>query len=145
MVRAAYASGTPAIGIDSGNPPTRACIDADLERAATRIIASKSFDNRIICASEHNQVVEWQCATHSWRCWNVTAQRFCEVAQSGQASGMTSAHLRWRRDRVSYLSAPVNIQRVARLPVQQLLGADGLILAVGQVSHDVEDFEGEGE
>jgi hypothetical protein len=59
--------------------------------------------------------------------------------------GVTSAHLRWRRDRVSHLSPPVNIQRVARLPVQQLLGTDGLILAVGQVCHDVEDFEGEGE
>jgi hypothetical protein len=138
MVRAAYASGTPAIGIGSGNPPTRVCIDADLERAATRIIASKSFDNRII--------VEWQCATHSWRCWNVTAQRFCEVAQSRQATwDDIRACVRRRRDRVSYLSAPVNIQPVARLPVQQLLGADGLILAVGQVSHNVEDFEGEGE
>ncbi len=57
MVRAAYSSGTPAIGVGSGNAPVLICADADLEQAAQRIVGSKTYDNGIVCASEHNLVV----------------------------------------------------------------------------------------
>jgi acyl-CoA reductase-like NAD-dependent aldehyde dehydrogenase len=58
MVRAAYSSGTPAIGVGPGNAPTWICADADPDRVAKTIVASKSFDNGIVCASEHNLVVD---------------------------------------------------------------------------------------
>jgi acyl-CoA reductase-like NAD-dependent aldehyde dehydrogenase len=58
VVRAAYSSGTPAIGVGPGNAPAWVCADADPNRAAEMIVASKSFDNGIICASEHNLVVD---------------------------------------------------------------------------------------
>jgi acyl-CoA reductase-like NAD-dependent aldehyde dehydrogenase len=58
MVHAAYSSGTPAIGVGPGNAPTWVCSDADLDRAAERIVASKTYDNGIVCASEHNLVVD---------------------------------------------------------------------------------------
>lgn len=57
MVKAAYSSGTPAIGVGSGNAPVLICADADLSTAAQMIIQSKSFDNGIICGSENNLVV----------------------------------------------------------------------------------------
>jgi len=57
MVKAAYSSGTPAIGVGSGNAPVLICTDADLSTAAQAIIQSKSFDNGVICGSENNLVV----------------------------------------------------------------------------------------
>ncbi|WP_341252459.1 aldehyde dehydrogenase family protein [Euzebya pacifica] len=58
MVRAAYSSGTPAIGVGPGNTPCWVAADADLDQAAGSIIASKSFDNGLICGAEHNLVVD---------------------------------------------------------------------------------------
>jgi acetaldehyde dehydrogenase/alcohol dehydrogenase len=58
MVHAAYSSGTPAIGVGSGNAPCWVAPDADLDVAATSIVASKSFDNGLICGAEHNLVVD---------------------------------------------------------------------------------------
>ncbi|MBM4461791.1 MAG: aldehyde dehydrogenase family protein [Chloroflexi bacterium] len=57
MVKAAYSSGTPAIGVGPGNAPVLICADADLAKAASAIIQSKSFDNGVICGSENNLVV----------------------------------------------------------------------------------------
>jgi len=57
MVRAAYSSGKPAIGVGAGNTP--AVIDeyADIKRAVASILMSKTFDNGVICASEQSVVV----------------------------------------------------------------------------------------
>ena len=57
MVKAAYSSGTPAIGVGPGNAPVLICADADVSIAAKNVISSKSFDNGVICASENNLVV----------------------------------------------------------------------------------------
>ena len=58
MVKAAYSSGTPAIGVGSGNAPAWVCADADVEAAARTVVASKAFDHGIICGSESNLVVD---------------------------------------------------------------------------------------
>jgi acetaldehyde dehydrogenase/alcohol dehydrogenase len=58
MVKAAYSSGTPAIGVGPGNAPAWICADADLEAAARMAIESKSFDNGILCGSENHLVVD---------------------------------------------------------------------------------------
>lgn len=58
MVKAAYSSGTPAIGVGAGNAPVWICADADLAAAAQMIVRSKSFDNGVICGSENNLVVD---------------------------------------------------------------------------------------
>jgi len=58
MVEAAYSSGTPAIGVGPGNCPAYVAADADIEAAARAIIASKPYDNGLICGSEHNLVVD---------------------------------------------------------------------------------------
>lgn len=58
MVKAAYSSGTPAIGVGPGNAPVLICSDADTEAAAQMVIEGKSFDNGVICGSENNLVVD---------------------------------------------------------------------------------------
>lgn len=57
MVKAAYSSGKPAIGVGAGNTP--AVIDefADIKRAVASILMSKTFDNGVVCASEQSVVV----------------------------------------------------------------------------------------
>jgi acyl-CoA reductase-like NAD-dependent aldehyde dehydrogenase len=58
MVKAAYSSGTPAIGVGPGNAPAWICADADVQEAARMVVASKAFDYGIICGSENNLVVD---------------------------------------------------------------------------------------
>jgi len=58
MVRAAYSSGNPAIGVGPGNAPAFVDASADLNAAARRIIGSKSFDNSILCTNESVVVAE---------------------------------------------------------------------------------------
>jgi acetaldehyde dehydrogenase (acetylating) len=58
MVKAAYSSGTPAIGVGPGNGPAFIERSADIPVAVKRILDSKTFDNGIICASEQSIVVE---------------------------------------------------------------------------------------
>ena len=57
MVKAAYSSGKPAIGVGSGNTPVIIDETADLPMAAASILISKTFDNGVICASEQAIVV----------------------------------------------------------------------------------------
>lgn len=58
MVKAAYSSGTPAIGVGAGNGPAFIHKSADVEKAVKCIIESKTFDNGTICASEQSIVAE---------------------------------------------------------------------------------------
>jgi acyl-CoA reductase-like NAD-dependent aldehyde dehydrogenase len=57
MVKAAYSSGTPAIGIGAGNAPVLICGDADIQETARIVVMGKAFDNGVICCSENNLVV----------------------------------------------------------------------------------------
>ncbi|MEW5195982.1 bifunctional acetaldehyde-CoA/alcohol dehydrogenase, partial [Klebsiella oxytoca] len=57
MVKAAYSSGKPAIGVGAGNTPVVIDETADVKRAVASILMSKTFDNGVICASEQSVVV----------------------------------------------------------------------------------------
>jgi len=57
MVKAAYSSGKPAIGVGAGNTPAIIDETAHLKMAVNSIILSKSFDNGVICASEQSVIV----------------------------------------------------------------------------------------
>jgi len=57
VVRAAYSSGNPAIGVGPGNVPVLVDATADLGQAAQRIADSKSFDNSILCTNESVLIV----------------------------------------------------------------------------------------
>lgn len=62
MVKAAYSSGTPALGVGPGNVPAFIEKTADIPKAVKHIIESKTFDNGVICASEQAVVVEREIA-----------------------------------------------------------------------------------
>ncbi len=57
MVRAAYSSGKPAIGVGAGNTPAIIDDTADIKTAVSSILVSKTFDNGMICASEQSVIV----------------------------------------------------------------------------------------
>ncbi|MDR0452149.1 MAG: bifunctional acetaldehyde-CoA/alcohol dehydrogenase [Treponema sp.] len=57
MVKAAYSSGKPALGVGSGNTPAIIDSGADIKQAVNSIIHSKTFDNGMICASEQSVIV----------------------------------------------------------------------------------------
>ncbi|PWC09622.1 bifunctional acetaldehyde-CoA/alcohol dehydrogenase [Brenneria roseae subsp. americana] len=57
MVKAAYSSGKPAIGVGAGNTPVVIDETADIKRAVASILMSKTFDNGVICASEQSVIV----------------------------------------------------------------------------------------
>ncbi|MCL2563806.1 MAG: bifunctional acetaldehyde-CoA/alcohol dehydrogenase [Oscillospiraceae bacterium] len=58
MVKAAYSSGKPAIGVGAGNVPAVIHASADIRMAVSSIILSKTFDNGVICASEQSVIVD---------------------------------------------------------------------------------------
>lgn len=58
MVKAAYSAGKPAIGVGAGNSPAYIERTADVRHAVRTIIASKTFDNGTICASEQSIICE---------------------------------------------------------------------------------------
>ncbi len=58
MVRAAYSSGKPALGVGAGNTPAVIDESADILLAVNSIIHSKTFDNGMICASEQSVIVD---------------------------------------------------------------------------------------
>ena len=57
MVKAAYSSGKPAVGVGAGNVPVVIDDSADIKMAVSSIIHSKTFDNGMICASEQSVTV----------------------------------------------------------------------------------------
>ena len=58
MVKAAYSTGKPALGVGPGNVPCYIEKSANLERACTDLTLSKTFDNGMICASEQAVIVD---------------------------------------------------------------------------------------
>jgi acetaldehyde dehydrogenase / alcohol dehydrogenase len=62
VVRAAYSSGNPAIGVGPGNVPALVDATADIKHAAEKLFTSKAFDNSVLCTSESVLIVEDQVA-----------------------------------------------------------------------------------
>ena len=58
MVKSAYSSGKPAVGVGAGNVPAVIHKSADIRTAVSSVIVSKTFDNGMICASEQSVIVD---------------------------------------------------------------------------------------
>ena len=78
MVRAAHSVGKPAYGVGPGNVPCYVDRSADLEAAARLLVASKAFDNSVICATEQAAVVDKPVAARFAEC--VQAEGGCFVS-----------------------------------------------------------------
>lgn len=93
IVKEAYASGKPVIGIGPGNVPVFVDRTADFELAAESIVVSKTFDNGTVCASEQALVVEKDVAAGlrplleergCYFCSNSQAEKLGEAAFDSQ-------------------------------------------------------------
>ncbi|WP_303973115.1 acetaldehyde dehydrogenase (acetylating) [Streptococcus merionis] len=96
MVKAAYSSGKPAIGVGAGNSPAYIEKTADVKKAIANIVASKTFDNGTICASEQAIICEESNQEAVLKelkrqgCYMMTKEetdRVCEVLFKGNAKG----------------------------------------------------------
>jgi len=72
VVKAAYSSGKPALGVGAGNTPVYLEKSADLDMAVVDIITSKTFDNGTICASEQTLVIDDEI-------YDAVLQKFAEL------------------------------------------------------------------
>ncbi len=88
VVRAAYSSGNPAIGVGPGNVPVLVDATADLPKAAARIVESKSFDNSILCTNESVLIVEEQVATGLLRQLRRAGAYLLEPAERDKVSAL---------------------------------------------------------
>ncbi|MGN0676589.1 MAG: iron-containing alcohol dehydrogenase, partial [Ruminococcus sp.] len=81
MVKSAYSSGKPALGVGSGNTPAIIDSSADIKLAVNSVIHSKTFDNGMICASEQSVIVDSEIYDDVKREF---AYRGCVIMDSGQ-------------------------------------------------------------
>lgn len=72
VVKAAYSSGKPALGVGAGNTPVYMEKSADLDMAVVDVITSKTFDNGTICASEQTVVIDDEI-------YDVVLKKFAEL------------------------------------------------------------------
>jgi acetaldehyde dehydrogenase / alcohol dehydrogenase len=96
MVRAAYSTGKPALGVGAGNVPAYVEKSAKLRRAVHDIVLSKSFDNGMICASEQAVILDAEIyddalaefrALHAYLCTPDQKRRLEELIFGAAAGG----------------------------------------------------------
>ncbi len=89
MVKAAYSSGKPAIGVGAGNGPVYIHHTADVHRALESILRSKTFDNGTVCASEQSIIVEKAMESQV----KAEASKMGFYFMSTQEAGLLAKHL----------------------------------------------------
>lgn len=88
MVKAAYSSGKPAIGVGAGNGPAYIHKSADIPSAVAKIIHSKTFDNGTICASEQSVILEECCAEKVKEEFRKQGAYFLSTEEAGKLSAI---------------------------------------------------------
>ena len=89
MVKAAYSSGKPAIGVGAGNGPVYIHHTADIHQALDSILRSKTFDNGTVCASEQSIIVEKDMESQV----KAEASKMGFYFMSAQEAGLLAKHL----------------------------------------------------
>ncbi len=99
MVKAAYSSGKPALGVGAGNVPAVIDDSADIILAVNSIIHSKTFDNGMICASEQSVIVLdsiYEQVKHEFAargCWFLQGQDLNKVRKTILINGGLNAKI----------------------------------------------------
>lgn len=83
MVRAAYSSSNPAIGVGPGNAPVYVDESADLKSAASHVVDSKSFDNSVLCTNESVLITVEGVAPALRRELSRAGAHLCDEGQTG--------------------------------------------------------------
>ena len=101
VVRAAYHSGNPALGVGPGNVPVLVDATADLARAARCIVDSKAFDNSILCTNESVLIAEERIADRLERELTKQGAHICSERRGASACARRSSRTAdWRLDLV---------------------------------------------
>ncbi len=87
MVRSAYSTGKPALGVGPGNVPCYIEKTANLERACTDLMLSKTFDNGMICASEQAVIVDEEISKDFERIMKENSCYFLKSDEIDKVSG----------------------------------------------------------
>jgi acetaldehyde dehydrogenase/alcohol dehydrogenase len=98
VVRAAYRSGNPAIGVGPGNVPVLVDATADLVRAARCIVDSKAFDNSILCTNESVLIVEERVADRLERELVKQGAHICSADEADRVRDTVFPDGHWRLD-----------------------------------------------
>ena len=88
MVKAAYSSGKPAIGVGAGNGPAYIHASADVKAALGKILRSKTFDNGTVCASEQSIMVEREMEQAVRTAAGGMGYYFMNEAEAGKLAGV---------------------------------------------------------
>ena len=83
MVRAAYSSSNPAVGVGPGNAPVYVDESADLKKAAGHVVDSKSFDNSVLCTNESVLITVESVAPALRRELSRAGAHLCDETQTG--------------------------------------------------------------
>jgi len=84
MVRSAYSSSNPAIGVGPGNAPVYVDPSADISAAAKRIVDSKSFDNSILCTNESVLITLPEADKNLQQALKKSGAHFCDEAETAK-------------------------------------------------------------
>lgn len=114
MVRAAHSQGKPAYGVGPGNVPVYVDRSADIERAARYIVASKSFDYSVICATEQAVIAD-----------RPIAARLQQLMENEGAYFMTESQTQAMRTTLFHPDGSINTATVGKSP-QVLAGLAGI-------------------
>jgi len=95
VVRAAYRSGTPALGVGPGNVPVLVDATADLNAAARRIVESKAFDNSCLCTNESVLIVEDRVADAFTRALRSAGAYLLDAEQADEVRALVFPHDRF--------------------------------------------------
>jgi len=105
MVRVAHSQGKPAYGVGPGNVPVYVDRSADLEKAAKYIVASKSFDYSLICATEQAVVAD-----------RPIAARLKQLMENEGAYFVDEAQANALRKSLFHSDGSINVQSVGKSP-----------------------------
>ena len=114
VVRAAYRSGNPALGVGPGNVPAYVDRSADLEKAARYIVASKAFDHSVICATEQAVIAD-----------RPIADRLAQLMEGEGAYFMDEAQTQKIRELLFHPDGSINVATVGK-SAQVLAGMAGI-------------------
>lgn len=129
MVKAAYSSGTPSFGVGPGNAVQIIAEDAEIEDAAAKVTASKSFDNATSCSSENGVIVHDAVYEEFVSALVKRGTYLCSAAEKEQLQSYL-----WKQNAKGYFT--LNPEIVAKSAIDISAGAgisvpaDTLILAV---------------
>ena len=133
IVKAAYSSGKPALGVGAGNVPVLVDDSADIEAAIASVVDGKSFDFGTVCSSEQTVVVHRRHRDRVWAALQANGSFLCTKEQgSAIQARLFTEHFRIQADCVG--QSPQEIARKAGFEVPD--SARILAVEIGGVGRD---------